>query len=274
MTDLPFSEVSRRRPWWLWPNVLGLDAPVVAVVWLWAFESAYDMPTPWAAYAVLFLVTWSLYVGDRLIDALKRRAGDPSPGLRSARHDFAVDHPGWLALIGLLAGMAGLGIALSALERPILAAGAIVGVGAMAYFGAFVAPLGGKRPLPGKELAGGLLIAAGITVPVFADYSGSLPVEPSFALFAGLCALNCLMLNVRDGDQQLPLWLPVLLGLMLAVGAGYLAWVDPALRQLSVCIALSAGLLTLLQLNDRRVGRGIFHVLADLLMLTPLIFVA
>lgn len=271
MTDQAFINTHRRTPRWLWPNVLGLDAPAVAMIWLWAFAEAFDMALTPETYAALFLITWSLYVGDRLIDALKRQAGDPSPGLRSARHDFTGKHWRWLVPMGLLAAMSGFGIALSSLERPILAAGAMIGIGALAYFGAFVAPLGGKRPLPGKELAGGLLIAAGVTVPVFADYSGTLPVVPVFASFAGLCALNCLSLNSRDGDLPLPIWLTLILGVMLTLASAYLAWTEPALRLLLVSVSLSAGLLTLLPMAGRRLGRETFHALADLLMLTPLI---
>lgn len=30
-----------RAPWWLWPNLLSLDAPVVAVAWAWMFSKAW-----------------------------------------------------------------------------------------------------------------------------------------------------------------------------------------------------------------------------------------
>jgi hypothetical protein len=280
MSAAPDSDEPSRVPFWLWPNLLCLDAPVVAVVWLGAFSAAFGVALHLPAYLVMFLAVWCLYAGDRVIDALKLRAGDLSPGLQTTRHGFMRGRIRLFAVLIFFAALIGGLVAISSLERPIFGAGLIVATGAMAYFGAFVSPLGGKKPLPGKELAGGLLIAAGITVPVFADYSGTLPVVPAFGLFAGVCGLNCLMISARDGDlpqgRAMAAVLTVLgIGLALAA-AGFAVYgttveTAPVLRPLYFSLALSGAALTILHLCRRATGRDAFRVLADVALLTPLI---
>ncbi|MCB1090214.1 MAG: hypothetical protein KDL87_01695 [Verrucomicrobiae bacterium] len=267
-------------PIWLWPNLLCLDAPIVAVVWLGAFAKAYGVAVGWPGYVVLFLAVWSLYLVDRLVDSLKLRAGDPSPGLKTSRHGFMARHSRWFLIITILAVLVGGVLALTQLERPILSAGVIVAVGAAAYFGAFVSPLGGKKPLPGKELAAGILIAAGITVPVFADYSGALPVEPAFALFAGLCSLNCLMIASKDGDLPGGSGFHGLLtgfGIAVVLTAAGLALIGvgtepaPTLRTLYLGEAISGVALVVLQFAKQAASRDAFRVLADVALLAVLI---
>lgn len=272
--------LSDRVPAWLWPNLLCLDAPIVSVVWLGVFSAAYDMPLEATAFLVLFLAVWCLYAGDRILDALKRRAGDPSPGLQTPRHAFMGRHLRLFAVLIFFAAFIGVLVAITRLERPIFGAGLIVATGAVAYFGAFVAPIGGNRPLPGKSLAAGLLIAAGITVPIFADYSGKLPVEPVFALFAGICALNILAISARDGDlegRRLAAGLVTPLGIALTLAAaGYALFgttveTAPALRPLLFSLSLAGAALTILHVNRRSIGQDAFRVLADVALLTPLI---
>lgn len=280
MSDPPVPETPTRPPAWLWPNLVCLDAPVVAVVWLGAFAAAYGMEPGAAGFGILFLVVWGLYAGDRVLDVLKLRAGDRSPGLQTPRHAFTRRHFRWFAVLAVGAALIGGIAALTALERPVLGAGLIVATGALAYFGAFVAPLGGKRPLPGKEPAAGMLIAAGVTVPVFSDYAGSLPVLPAYALFAGACTLNLLLIASRDGDlppgRAFDVLLTVLgLGLALTAG-GFALWgttteTAPALRPLYFSLALTGAALTILQRCRRSLSGDAFRVLADVALLTPLI---
>lgn len=264
--------------WWLWPNLVGLDAPVVAVAWMGAFAAAFSAPVKLPHYLVLFACVWCLYTADRLLDVAKLRAGDPSPGLQTHRHQFMRRHARLFAALWFFVAFIGGLLALNQLERPVVGAGLIVAVGAVAYFLTFVAPLGGKRPLPGKEPAGGILFAAGTTVPVFADYSGELRVVVPFAIFAGLCALNLLMIASREGD------LPggkafsgflVALGISLALGAAGFALVGtttetaPHLRPLFFVEALAAVALTILQLARPAMSREAFRLLADVALLTP-----
>ena len=272
-----------RPSWWLWPNLVAIDAPIVAVVWLFAFAKAFSAPVEFPHYLVLFLCVWCLYIADRLLDAAKLKAGDPSPGLRTHRHHFMYRNRRLFALLWFFLAFIGGLFAISQLERPIFGAGLIVFVGAAAYFLTFVAPLGNKKPLPGKEIAGGLLFAAGTTVPVFADYSGELPVVLPFAIFAGLCALNLLLIASREGDLPQSRGFSgfvIGLGIALALAAAGLALFGtnaetaPFLRPLFFVESLAAMAMTILQFARPATTRDSFRVLADVALLTPLIPVA
>ena len=76
------------RPWWLWPNLLSLDAPVVALVWQAAFARILAVELGWTQRGLLAVCVWLAYCGDRLLDARRLPAGP----VDSARHAFARDH--------------------------------------------------------------------------------------------------------------------------------------------------------------------------------------
>ena len=57
---------------WLWPNLLSLDAPLVAVVWQVMFARCFQVPVDTVAAALLLLTVWLVYSADRTLDAWKR----------------------------------------------------------------------------------------------------------------------------------------------------------------------------------------------------------
>ena len=77
----------KRMSWWLWPNVLSLDAPIVALVWHLAFARTYEVPVGEVEAALLGLAVWAIYVADRLLDTA--RANDSE---ETARHAFHARH--------------------------------------------------------------------------------------------------------------------------------------------------------------------------------------
>lgn len=77
-----------RIPWWMWPNVLSLDAPIVALTWLYIFAREWNVNyveplLPW----VLGLVVWVVYAADRLLDV--HMNGD---SVGTLRHEFHRKH--------------------------------------------------------------------------------------------------------------------------------------------------------------------------------------
>ena len=89
----------RRIPLWLWPNLLSLDAPIVAVVWLAMFARTWRVDfLQWESYLALGLATWVIYVVDRLLDVKLLHSDDPRLG---ERHGFLKRHQkklGWMVL--------------------------------------------------------------------------------------------------------------------------------------------------------------------------------
>ena len=49
-----------KPPWWLWPNLLSLDAPLVAVLWQGIFAASAGVSIPFAAHVLLGIAvsTW------------------------------------------------------------------------------------------------------------------------------------------------------------------------------------------------------------------------
>jgi hypothetical protein len=76
-------------PWYLWPNLLGLDAPLVAILWCWFYADVQGISLPAALLMLLGGAVWSIYTIDRLLDARYiRLVGAQS----TERHRFAVCH--------------------------------------------------------------------------------------------------------------------------------------------------------------------------------------
>jgi hypothetical protein len=71
-------------PWWLWTNILSLDAPMVTLVWQWWFAKTLAVVLTLEQYLVLFLTVWLIYALDRWLDAWKLDMTKP----HSSRHGF------------------------------------------------------------------------------------------------------------------------------------------------------------------------------------------
>lgn len=96
----------KKPPLWLWPNLLSLDAPLVAVAWLFMFAQAWQVNyMNWQSYLALGLGVWVVYVLDKLLDRKIRAVDDPLIG---SRHEFHARHRKWfvggviIALIAIL----------------------------------------------------------------------------------------------------------------------------------------------------------------------------
>ena len=76
-------------------NSLSLDAPLVAITWLWCLSRIYNCTIIPTHYCILFSVTWLAYSGDRLLDTLR------TPGCirNTPRHRFTSLH--FKPLLGL-----------------------------------------------------------------------------------------------------------------------------------------------------------------------------
>src|SRR5437763_335577 len=57
--------------WWFLPSWLGLDAPCVVLTWTWAVSENSEPVLSFRPAAAMFLVVWSIYLLDRLIDVAR-----------------------------------------------------------------------------------------------------------------------------------------------------------------------------------------------------------
>ena len=81
------------RIWW--PNVLSLDAALIAVLWYTLFADSIGTARTGSAALVLALSVWLTYTADRLFDVSKRQPEH----LLSTRHQFAKTLPETMELV-------------------------------------------------------------------------------------------------------------------------------------------------------------------------------
>lgn len=87
--SLPASPSRPPAPFWLWPHLLSLEAPLVAVAWTWALSKMHDATIMPGVLSGLALAVWIIYVADRLFDTV----GVPAESL-DVRHAFYRRHRG------------------------------------------------------------------------------------------------------------------------------------------------------------------------------------
>ncbi|MGJ8671778.1 hypothetical protein [Rubritalea sp.] len=79
--------MTKRPPAWMLPNLLSLDAPLVALVWMWMLARAMRVQyVESSSYAVLAGAVWCVYVLDRIRDV--KRGKHPLEGEMPWRHRF------------------------------------------------------------------------------------------------------------------------------------------------------------------------------------------
>jgi hypothetical protein len=263
----------------LWLNLVCLDAPLVAVAWLWLFARTFRIPLHVGNSLALFLTAWLIYLGDRLADSASLEPDGP----QSLRQQFCRRHRKlWIIVLALAAGFDAYIIwRTTALET--LLAGAVVGGLALIYL-VLNHPLGLIwRSLPAKELVIGLLFSAGILVallPALKSVTAGLAIPAVF--FAILCALNCISiarweydLDRAQGKVSIATRHPGIarysghIALALGVAAFVMTTIFPPAAPLLVCIGVSGFLLA--WLNSRPIDTDRQTALADLVLLTPII---
>lgn len=261
---------------WLWPNLLSLDAPAIAFLWLRFFAETMHLYIEPTAGVALALTVWLIYVGDRLLDGWDIDAGEAIP----ARHEFYRIHR------KPLAAAVPMGLALDIwvclrLDLATCYAGLALSLAVVAYFGA-VHLLRLRIP---KQAVVALLFSTGTLLPVWIGSNDSTSAMILMLLFMAVCWLNVVLIEYSEwiwfgrsrpkmphvstvaAGPHLP-WLAALVG--VTVGAFLFL---PALRPNSpalVAIALSAVALAALGAFRRHLSGESVRVLADAALLTPL----
>lgn len=242
-----------RNPVWLWPNLLSLDAPVVAVAWQLLFLRCLRAEVRWTYCALLFLAVWTIYLADRLLDTARGQIETPRHRFLLGNRRFAAFGmmASAAAIAGLLATPISRTLALHGLEAATLSAVYLV-----------LAPL-----LPGglKEAAVAAIFALGTSLAAW-DGIHTVQDVATVGMFSLLCWLNCMAIEKWEGTgRRLPVD-------TIALTAAALGWV--ALRHerpiLSGAAAASMLGLALLDRLHRRFSPNACRVLADAVLLTPL----
>ena len=273
------SSAATRIPWWLWWNVLSLDAPTVAVAWLAIFAKAARVQLAGAHFLILGAIVWCIYVSDRLLDGwtiLDR-------GELRQRHIFCAKWRSVLVgLIGIL-GTATLALIAKTLPLREMVAGAAVAGMVGVYMAGIHAGGGGiTRRIP-REIAVGVVFACGTTLPLWSRGGvaevgwAQLLGWAGWGFFAVLCCLNTLAIGCWEDDASgAGFFLErgrlgrlaggvtvVALVMMLICAAIGGPWVEFA------GVGLGAALLLAVHVARRKFSAEALRVLADVALLIP-----
>lgn len=275
-SDARFAQTLSTRkaatPLWLWPNLLSLDAPFVALAWAFLFERSEHKTLTWPVAAVLAGAVWTIYVADRLLDARHHGAH-----LRE-RHFFSRHNGKTLLLILIPGGALILFVAIRTLSAAELTAGIFLAAAVLIYMLAVHSSSALRRAFP-KELVVGVIFASGVTLPVWTTSLLDLPrLAISVALFAALCTLNCLAIETWETSavghsQPQTRWLEthfISAATALAILACAAEFLPAILRpntELMFAIALAAVLTLFLHLTRVRNPPAVLRVLADVALL-------
>ena len=266
------SPIALSFPLWIYPQILSLDAPAIAVAWQWMFAKTFHVLLNSAMLFVTAACVWMIYAADHLLDV---RGG----AIYSSRHRFMAQHS--RALVGtaliVFAGAAmgarrfPFAIWLGAIELTV-----VVGV----YLG-IVHVLGDRvRRYWPKEFVIGAVFAAGSSLATWT--SPAERVWPAVLLFAALCTLNCCAADYWEWQANSVLlryphrmtrmvarhfgWFA---GALLIAGSAAFAFTH---SNIALATALSTVLLIALNSRRRSLSHELVRLLADAALLTPLLF--
>ncbi|QVL32810.1 hypothetical protein KIH39_02505 [Telmatocola sphagniphila] len=246
-------------PWWIWPHLLSLDAPIIAVIWQSFFCYIFHVPLPALESIVLGLIVWGIYLADHWLDTRKH-----SRTVWQDRHKFAARYSKAFLCGALLSLTMGAFLSLWLPERTRLSGG-ILGLLVALYFVA----VHGSRMLSKtavKELSVALLFAAGVSVSLIAEENIPFPESTAAVVgFGSVCFVNCLMITLWENSERKMARISLALAFIpVALSAVF----SPA--PFGGCFLLSYACLGILHLFHSRLSLRVLRVLADVSLLSPL----
>jgi len=269
-------------PIWAWPNLLGLDAPVVAVCWQSLFADLLEIQLPWMIHLVLALSAWCVYLADRLIDVSRSRLQP----FDTNRHRFTARH--FKKLIVLLAMVSALNLILIIRHLPanLIIAGCVTAGLIAIYYLIRLTRLRKYVSLIPRELLCGMLFAVGCVIGPHA-YASELETPFAFGLvvvlFGLLCSASCILISIWEKESDLASndpsvvtsqkkLIPHVANCLLALAVITVALSFLGFWKVLLSIALAAILLRLTLRFQNHLSTLTCRVLADALLLTPVIF--
>jgi len=259
-------------PWWLWPNLLSLDAPLVAVLWQGFLAYRFSLPLRPVARVVLGLTVWAIYLLDRLLDA-RRPAFHGEP----ARHRYYRRNSNLMTALLAVVAITDALAAILWLRPSILREGMLPLAGVLIYLS--TVHLIGKSFAVPKEIAAALLFTAGTFVAAWA----ALPCPQlawAAAAFFVLCLANIIAIEAWEWRELSPGTAGAPHPYTRWLARTYLFWVPAAVvvsallgrNEWYASIAVSAGACVALFWIGRRVSLEARRAMVDGMLLSPLLF--
>lgn len=261
----------------LW-HLASLDAPTVAVVWALGFAWAAGVHLdPWVPL-LLACGTWSVYIGDRLLDARRAIRARELDCLRE-RHYFHWRYRHVLAPVAFCSAAIAAFLILRLMPLAVRERDSVIAAAALAYFSGVHSPArlpAWMAPIVSKELLVGLLFTSGCAAPVMAHLharaagASELTVMGGVVFFALLAWLNCAAIEAWEasGQRAIRFFAATLCAIGAIAGLALLQRYSHG--GILLCTgSVSAFLLFQLDRMQHRIAPLTVRALADLVLLTP-----
>jgi hypothetical protein len=245
---------------WQWPNLLSLDAPVVAVLWQVLFIRCFHASGSVLPAALLVSAVWLIYAADRALDAWRGAGSRP-------RHEFyrrywRVVLPVWVGVLAAAAWLAWSLLSPFLLERGLFLLGAVV----LYFVAVHFSPVWMRERWP-KEAAVAVLFALGASLAAWTRVQTVFDVL-TVLLFSLLCWINCVAIEqTESGFGRWPVG-----ALAAGVGLAAIVFLLQDRPILGSAEAASAIAFVVLDRSRPRLSPDALRVLADAALLSPIFF--
>ena len=272
--------MEKKYPTWLLPNLLSLDAPIVAVAWAWMFAQTWRVQ--WINQNVYYLlpgIVWIIYVFDRFLD---NKVSSGQRALKSSRHAFHAKHSRVMQLVAFA--VAGFCLALT-FQLPLAifahAIPVLLMVGIYFFFAIF-SETDSHQPQLFKNMIAGYTFSYGVALGSFFFRPSTDWFELIFTqehlLFGLLCTCNITAIDIWEASRAsnekevkgvygFSLTVPLLILVMLSLTLAFIGEIHA--RPFFLAIMVAAGLLQLINKNRSRFSLNALRTMADLALIVP-----
>ena len=272
-----------RTPWWIWPNLLNLDSPFLALIWQEQFARIIDINLTLIDRILLFSCTWLVYCTDRILDGL-------NSGIKAETSRHKIHQKGkriWIGISAILL-ITAIILAINCLNNLAWIGGIIVFTLTAIHFAAtHWTPILRNRIWP-KEWHVGAVFTMGCSLQVWSLKPDAwinliLPILS----FGALCAMSCSHITVWEvitADRHNPdsllnahssfvsriSWFDIGFGLLcLLLG---IMFNSAELQKTFIALAISAFALAWLHDRCNQFSTNLLRVIADIGLYTPILF--
>ncbi len=160
--------MNKRSPWWLYPNLLSLDAPVVAVVWMWTLAKSLRVDYVESyTYWLVAAAVWCVYVLDRIFDVVRIRVSVGEDGVLAERHVFHWKHRKVLLFLVLVVIIGAIYSAFNIASGALLSVGISGMVLVLVYLQVRKIDAGEIAYI--KNFVAGMIFAYGVSAPIIVE---------------------------------------------------------------------------------------------------------
>ncbi len=283
-TPRPFEVVPTRSnstELWLWPNLLSLQAPVVAVLWqLLLALSLHVKLNPFEPWA-LGLSVWLIYAADHLIDTVR----SPPSAFEPPRKTFCRRHWHKFLLMAFVAGFV-LAVLVERFLLPVTVRGGWhLSMAVAGYFTLIHLMPASWRSVWPREIAVAVLFTLGTFGAVWLANGRNLwPMLAAAALFMLLCWMNCSLIETwewqaggsfePDTPNPAARWLAARLGtcgVVIVVASVVLVSIKQLPTAFALASLISGSLLSLLSIHRNEIPPRLVSPAADLALCSPIL---